>query len=89
MIKGIVIIRDMSSLHLRPATKLSKIANAYNCSIKLVSGNISANVKSIISLLGACVKFGQEVELICDGEDETEAFENVKGFLEGFEGDKE
>lgn len=89
MIKGIVIIRDMSSLHLRPATKLSKIANEYKCSIKLASGNVSANVKSIISLLGACVKFGQEVELICDGDDEQEAFESVKGFLEGFQEDNE
>ena len=84
MIKGTIVLNDMSSLHLRPATNLSKIANEYKCSIKLTSGNISANVKSIISLLGACVKFGETVELVCDGEDELEAFEGVKCFLENF-----
>ena len=81
MIKGIIDIRDVSSLHLRPATKLGKIACQYKCSIKLVSGNTSANAKSIISLLGACVKFEDQIELICDGEDEEEAFEAVKKAL--------
>ena len=78
MIKGIIDIRDVSSLHLRPATKLGKIASQYKCSIKLVSSNTTANAKSIISLLGACVKFKDQIELICDGEDENEAFEAVK-----------
>ena len=86
MIKGIIDIREVSSLHLRPATKLGKIACQYKCSIKLVSGNTSANAKSIISLLGAWVKFGEEIELICDGEDENEAFETIKQSLESFDG---
>ena len=83
MITGQVKIRDMSSLHLRPATKISKVACQYKSSIKLSSGSTVANVKSIISLLGACVKFGDEVELSCEGEDEKAAFEEIKGMLEG------
>ena len=83
MITGQIKIRDMSSLHLRPATQLSKVACKYKSSIKLLSGSTVANVKSIISLLGACVKFGEEVELSCEGEDEMAAFEAIKGLLEG------
>ena len=83
MITGQIKIRDMSRLHLRPATKLSKVACQYKSSIKLASGNTVANVKSIISLLGACVKFGDEVELSCEGEDEKAAFEEIKAMLEG------
>ena len=82
MLKGIIDIRDVSKLHLRPATKLGKIACQYKCSIKLVSGNTSANAKSIISLLGACVKFEDQIELICDGEDENEAFQAMKDVIE-------
>ena len=82
MIKGIINVRDVSSLHLRPATKLGKVACQYKCSIKLISGNVSANAKSIISLLGTCVKFENQIELICDGEDEEEAFEAIKNVLE-------
>lgn len=78
---GKVIIKDESGLHLRPAKKLCETANNYKCSIKLVSENTTANMKSIISLLGACVKSGQQVEIICDGENEDEAFEAVMGVV--------
>ena len=33
----------------------------------------TANAKSVLSVLGACVKSGDEIELICNGEDEKEA----------------
>ena len=33
----------------------------------------TANAKSVLSVLGACVKCGDEIELICDGADEQEA----------------
>lgn len=85
MKKGTIRIGDIASMHLRPATKLGKIACQYQCSIKLVSGNTSANAKSIISLLGAWVKFGEEIELICDGVDEDEAYEAIKQGLESFQ----
>lgn len=40
------------------------------------SGN-TANAKSVLSVLGACIKSGDEITLICDGEDEQEHFEPV------------
>ena len=42
-----------------------------------------ANAKSILSVLGACVKCGDEIELICDGEDENEALEYLIATVEG------
>jgi phosphocarrier protein len=33
----------------------------------------TANAKSVLSVLGACVKCGDEIEFICEGEDEQEA----------------
>ena len=32
-----------------------------------------ANAKSVLSVLGACVKSGDEIEFFCEGEDEQEA----------------
>ncbi len=32
-----------------------------------------ANAKSVLSVLGACIKCGSELEFICEGEDEEEA----------------
>ena len=34
---------------------------------------VSANAKSVLSVLGACIKNGDEVTIICDGEDEEAA----------------
>jgi phosphocarrier protein len=33
----------------------------------------TANAKSVLSVLGACVKCGDEIEIVCDGEDEADA----------------
>ena len=46
--------------------------------------NNVANAKSVLSVLGACIKSGDEINLICDGEDEEEALASlVKAIEEG------
>ena len=35
----------------------------------------TANAKSVLSVLGACVKCGDEIEFVCDGDDESEALQ--------------
>ncbi len=42
----------------------------------------TANAKSVLSVLGACIKSGAEIELICDGEDEAEALEYLIQYIE-------
>lgn len=36
-------------------------------------GDIEANAKSLLSILGACIKCGDEICIICEGDDEQEA----------------
>ena len=45
--------------------------------------NISANAKSVLSVLGACIKKGDEIELTCEGEDEEEAMRAMVEAIEG------
>ena len=59
--------------NLRPAGLLCKAALRFQSSIKFEYGHTTANAKSVLSVLGACVKCGDEIELICDGADEQEA----------------
>ena len=40
------------------------------------------NAKSVLGVLGACVKSGEEIELICDGPDEQEALAAVLKVIE-------
>ena len=37
----------------------------------------TANAKSVLSVLGACVKCGDEIEFVCEGEDEQEALDTL------------
>lgn len=73
MVSQKVTVQNPSGLHLRPAGILCNEAVKYKAQTTFVfRGNIT-NVKSVLSVLGACIKFGDELEFICDGEDEEEA----------------
>ena len=52
-------------------------------------GNTTANAKSVLSVLGACVKKGDEIEIVCNGEDEQEAIEGLCRAIDEGLGDEE
>lgn len=73
MVSQKVVIRNSTGLHLRPAGALCKTAMQFKSSITFTFDRTTANAKSVLSVLGACVKSGDEIELICEGIDEQEA----------------
>lgn len=77
MVSEKVIIHNPTGLHLRPAGILCKEAIKYKSMITFHYNNSVANAKSVLSVLGACVKSGDEVEFFCDGEDEIEALDAI------------
>ena len=68
-------IKNTTGLHLRPAGLFCKTAVQFKSKISFQYKDTTANAKSVLSVLGACIKRGDEIELICDGEDEEEAEE--------------
>ena len=80
MVSQKVVIKNPTGLHLRPAGILCKDAMQFNITFRY-RDNI-ANAKSVLSVLGACIKSGDEIELICEGEDEEEA---LKAIVEAIE----
>lgn len=76
MVSGKVTVKNPTGLHLRPAGTLCKQAMQFKSSITFQYGDENkANAKSVLSVLGACVKCGDEIELFCEGEDEEEALQ--------------
>ena len=75
MVSQKVVIKNPTGLHLRPAGNLCKEAMQYKSLITFKYGGNTANAKSVLSVLGACSKCGDEIELICEGEDEAQALE--------------
>lgn len=73
MVRQKVVIKNPTGLHLRPAGILCKEAMRFKSLITFTARDNTANAKSVLSVLGACVKSGDEIEFICEGEDEEEA----------------
>ena len=86
MVSQKVTIVNRSGLHLKPAAVFAKTASAYDSLVTLTLEESTANAKSILSILGACVKKGDEIEIVCSGPDEEEALKAmVKAVEEGLE----
>ena len=82
MVHQKAVIKNPTGLHLRPAGILCKEAMQYKARITFTFRESTANAKSVLSVLGACVKCGDEIELICEGEDEQEALASLLKAIE-------
>lgn len=83
MVSQKVKIKNPTGLHLRPAGILCKDAMEFKSSVTFKFKDATANAKSVLSVLGACVKSGDEIELFCDGPDEKEALQSLVAAIEG------
>lgn len=75
-------IKNPTGLHLRPAGNLCKEAMKFKSKITFEYRGNTANAKSVLSVLGACIKSGDEITLICEGEDEREALQSLIAYIE-------
>ncbi|HAL32255.1 MAG TPA: HPr family phosphocarrier protein [Lachnospiraceae bacterium] len=82
MVSKKVTIKNPTGLHLRPAGILCKEAMQYKSLITFKFRDNTANAKSVLSVLGACVKCGDEIEIFCEGEDEEKALNALTGAIE-------
>ena len=76
-------IKNTTGLHLRPAGIFCNTAVQFKSKVSFRFKDTTANAKSILSVLGACIKRGDEIELICEGIDEEEALEAMIQIIEG------
>lgn len=77
MVSQEVTIKNPTGLHLRPAGLFCKTAMQFDSKITFEISNNTANAKSVLSVLGACVKSGDSITIICEGEDEEEALKEM------------
>ena len=89
MVAQKIIIKNPTGLHLRPAGNLCKEAMKFKSKVTFIYDEKNvANAKSVLSVLGACIKSGDEIELICNGEDESEALEHLIQYIKDGLGEK-
>ena len=82
MVKQKVTVRNLAGIHLKPAGTLCTEAMKFTSSITFVYKKGVANAKSVLSVLAACVKCGDEMVLQCEGKDEEEALKDLVRLIE-------
>ena len=82
MITKKVKITNPTGLHMRPAGIFCNKASEFECSVRFRYDNTMAIAKSVLSVLGACIKSGDEIVLECEGPDEKEAMEAMVKAIE-------
>lgn len=70
-----VTVLDDYGLHARPAASLARAAQEFKADIRLISGESSADVKSILDLLSLAAGKNEQLTLECRGEDASAAGE--------------
>lgn len=82
MIKESIVIKNETGLHARPATEISKIAMKYKCNVNIGVNGKMINAKSPLMIMSAGIKSRTELDILCDGEDEEIALEELKKAFE-------
>ncbi len=77
MVSSKLKVCNQNGLHLKPAGYLCNLALQYKCKVTLCVGNKQVNAKSVLGVLSCCLKYGEEVEIQCDGSDEEKALEAI------------
>ena len=87
MLSQLVRIVNPTGLDVKPAGILCKEAMKFKSKVTYsYGGGNTANAKSMLSVLGSSIKYGEEIYLMCEGEDEEEALAHlVACFEQGLE----
>lgn len=73
MVSQKVTITNEQGMHMRPAGLLAKAMTKYESDITIIFNGNRINAKSLMNIIGACIKCGSEIEIQCEGTDEKEA----------------
>ncbi len=82
MVQITVTIKNPTGLHARPAASFLKVVKQFSCRTTLIRGGETINAKSMIALMSAGIECGQEVTIVCDGEQEQEALEALQAAVD-------
>lgn len=75
-------IKDPLGIHARPAGIFVKEASTFPCKITIAKEGKEVDAKRILGVMSLGVKCGQEITVTLDGEQEEEASDKLKAFLE-------
>lgn len=82
MLERQLIIRNKFGLHARPAAVMVQTASKFKARIKIIKDNQEVDGKSIMGLMTLAANAGSTIVLRADGEDETQALDELVRLIE-------
>ena len=72
-------------LHARPAARLVKLANTFQCQLELIKDNLRVDAKSILQLMPLAADQGTVLLLEARGADAVEAADQIQKMIQELE----
>ncbi|HOK03076.1 MAG TPA: HPr family phosphocarrier protein [Spirochaetota bacterium] len=82
MVEKEVIVNSDAGIHARPAMMIVREAMKYPCEVTLIKDNITADAKSIMSVLGLAIISGSKLTIRANGDGEAELVDTLVNLIE-------
>ena len=82
-----VTLVNPQGFHMRPASLFVAEANKFSSAVKVVAKGNEIPGNSLMGIMAAGIKCGDEIEIIADGDDEQAAVDAIVAFVESGMGD--
>ncbi|MBQ6337100.1 MAG: HPr family phosphocarrier protein [Ruminococcus sp.] len=82
MVSKTLTIVNAQGFHMRPASTFANTMMKYSSDVTLKVNGKDVNAKSLMNIIAACIKCGNEVEVVCNGADEEAALAEAAAMIE-------
>lgn len=83
MVSKKVTVVNEQGMHMRPAGELAKLVKTFEgCEVTLNANGKTVKAKAPMQIMSACIKCGSEVEIVCNGDNEQAALDQIVAMFE-------
>ena len=75
-------IVNKQGLHMRPVQEFVKAMAKYTSDVTIKFNGKDVNGKSIMMIMAACIKFGAQITVVCNGADEEAMLAEAAAMIE-------
>jgi phosphoenolpyruvate-protein phosphotransferase len=78
-----ILVPNPTGLHARPAAVLANMAKKFHSQLRIQRGDVQANAKSVVAVMGLEVGCGDKVQIVANGEDAERAVAELAAAIAG------
>lgn len=82
MVSKKLTIVNAQGFHMRPASTFATAMGKYASDVTIKHNGVDVNAKSLMNIIAACIKCGNEIEVVANGADENDALAEAVQMIE-------